>query len=239
MRSAILLCILLLLSSRPSSAQQCRADFDGSGAVEINELIQAVNEALGGCAGGHPTPTTRVTPTRTPTSEPAGSCPYKFNEAVSPDRFCGYSGPTTSQNCGDLLPSSSGWTTNGTDVYAIVSDSTGSLAVIGVRSNPTSATVDAVSPGPDFDQFFDATGTIAIPSNKRLTVAFNAGGSCGRISHTGTFDTLLGNAAIRAGLDGESIGSLVAALTQRAAPAAIADGRAAALRRLLGALREH
>lgn len=61
---ALAVVIAVLGFHRPTYAQQCRADFDGSGAVEINEVIQVVNEALGGC-GVTPTIRPSATPTRT------------------------------------------------------------------------------------------------------------------------------------------------------------------------------
>jgi hypothetical protein len=237
MRCVALFAVALLVASRPALGAECRADFDGSGAVEINELIQAVNEALGGCGGSNPTPTRRVTPTRTPTTAPAGSCPCKFNNAVSPDRFCGYFGPTTSRSCGDLLPSISGWTTDGTNVIAVLSDDTGSIAVVGVRTNPTAATINSVSPGPDFSNFFDATGTMALPSNMRFTVGVDFGASCGKLTHTGDFQGLFGDSALRAGVDQRpSIGSLIDIVVHNAAPAGISPQRNAVLRRLLEAM---
>lgn len=239
MRAVALLAILLLTPSRSTLAQQCRADFDGSGAVEVNELIAAVNEALGGCGGGNPTPTRRTTPTRTPTRTPTiapvSACPYKFNNAVTTDRFCGYFGPTTSRNCGDLLPSASAWTTEGTDVYAILADETGSVAVIGTRSNATTVNVHTLSPGPDFNQFFNATGSMSLPSNTRFTVTVDIGANCGRLTHTGTFDSLLGDSAVRASAVG--LGALGAVMAEHAAAAAIPDGRAVIVRRLVEAMR--
>lgn len=236
----LLFAVALFTMPTRSAVAACRADFNSSGAVEINEIIQVVNEALGGCSDAPATPTRRQpTPTRTPTEAPNG-CPYRFNDAVSGDRFCGYFGPTTSARCGDLLPSGSSWTTNGTDVYAILVDNTGSVGVIGTRSGPTSAKVDGVSPGPDFDQLFDATGTISLPSNARLTVAFDAGLDCGKLTHTGAFQSLIGDNALRAGRPPRGISEAIAALTKQAAAAGISvDARAAALRRLLGAMENH
>lgn len=54
----------------------CVGDADGNGTVTINELIQAVNNALVGCDGGSATPTSTpptTGPTPTPT-EPQGVC---------------------------------------------------------------------------------------------------------------------------------------------------------------------
>lgn len=191
--------VLLIVMAGAAGGQQCRADFDSSGAVEINELITAVNEALAGCNGnGNATPTRRVnTPTRTPTEAPAATCPYRFNQAVDSDRFCSYTGQLRS-NCSPFSVDT-GWITNGTTVIAIAVDSAGdSLAVEGRRTNPTSATVSSLSFGPDFDEEFSATGTISLPAGGGLRFTFNAGGNCGTYTHDGSFVRLNGSSGAQA-----------------------------------------
>ena len=163
---------------------QCRTDFDQSGAVEINELIQAVNEALGGCDGPVPTPTA-----------PATTCPYQFNDAVGSDRYCGYDGSIGSPVCSPL-GAVSAWGTDDLAVLVVFTDGEGlTVALEGRRTNPTTARVSALSFGPDFDESFEATGTMSLPSNRRLMVTFNAGGSCGTITLAGDFYGLEGTNA--------------------------------------------
>jgi hypothetical protein len=65
----ILLAALLLLLP-PAAGAQCCGDCDGDGQVSINELITAVNNALGQCASGSPTPT----------ALPTDQCPIDFRD---------------------------------------------------------------------------------------------------------------------------------------------------------------
>ena len=227
----------LLVSVRDVEAAECRADFNGSGAVEVNEVIQVVNEALGGCGGSAATPTRpAATPTRTPTVAPS-TCPYKFNQAVSPDLFCGYDGNLTS-GCAPF-PVGSAWTTSGTDVIALLVDNNGdSLAVAARRTSPTTAKVSSISFSPNFDESFTATGTVSLPSTSRLKVTFNAGGSCGTFVHDGTFASLIGDNAQTA--RAQTIGDLRAALRTQsgaAVSAAVGDDRLARIRALARSLR--
>lgn len=211
MRRVLFLIVLLLSPTRDAAAQQCRADFNGSGAVEVNELIQAVNEALGGCSGGAATPTSKpATPTRTPTVAPL-TCPYRFNQAVRPDRFCGYEGLVEPKNC-DSFRAGGGWTTADTDVIAIFVDQLDqALAIEARRTSPTSARVTGISFGPDFAELFEATGMLSLPSGSRFVATFNAGGTCGTFTHDLSFFGLVGDNATSA--SGHPIAELRASLT--------------------------
>ncbi len=226
----------LLVPCRGARAAQCKADFDGSGAVEINELIAAVNEALSGCSGGGATPTRKpATPTRTPTTAPADTCPYKFNQAVGTDRFCGYEGQVQPQHC-DAFHGRSGWTTQSDEVIGLFIDDFGnSLALDSQRTSPTTARVTAISFGPDFEQAFDASGSLSLPSVKRFMATFDAGGTCGKYTQNGMFYDLLGDNAVRAAM---GIAGLRAELRQQFSAAAVVrdDGRAARARALLRAM---
>lgn len=75
--------LLALLLSAGVAGAQCHADRDGSGAVEIHELIAAVNEALGGC--GAVTPTRTATPIRTPTADAPRDCMVRFTDDNTAD----------------------------------------------------------------------------------------------------------------------------------------------------------
>lgn len=204
----VIVSALAALLAVRTDAQMCRADFDGSGAVEINELIAAVNEALGGCAmgGRTPTPTRRAaTPTRTPTTAPP-TCPFRFNQAVSADRFCSYVGEFTSTSCAPFA-AVTGWTTSGTTVLAIFIDEFEfTVGVTATRTNPTTARVTSISFGPDFDDPIAATGTLSLPSNTRLGVSFAAGGTCGAFMQTAEFVRVIGSAtaAVQAAPSGAS-----------------------------------
>lgn len=215
LRIALPIALALALVANRTSAQSCRADFDSSGAVEVNEVILVVNEALGACAGQAATPTRgqrTATPTRTPTSPPADACPYRFNQAVSPDRFCNYFGSGDGP-CSDPFLSGGGWITDGQAVIAILVDEFGdSVAIDARRTNPTTARVTSVALGPDFENPVSATGTLALPSTSRFTISFDIGTSCGRLSFDGDFDGLIGENAVRV----ESLAGLRRSLEQRA-----------------------
>ena len=230
MRSIFVLLGLFALAIDDRASAQCRADFDSSGAVEINELIAAVGEALSGCGSGPATPTRRQpTPTRTPTNPPSDRCPSKFNDAVDADRFCGYFGQVTSPRC-QSFPVGSGWTTEGQDVVALLADTTGTIGVFGVRNSPTRVTVDSVAFGPDFDEFFNATGSMNLPNNRTLAVTAAFGSECGALTHNGTFEELLGGSA------GASVGGLLSFRAEMRGGVAgvgeVASARAEAAKRL-------
>jgi hypothetical protein len=69
----------LLVVATQGAHGQCCGDCDGNGAVAINELITAVNNALNGCTPSPPTPSATIpttnipTPTVTLTSAPANT----------------------------------------------------------------------------------------------------------------------------------------------------------------------
>lgn len=77
----IVIVVLALLLVAPAAGAQCCGDCDGNGEVTINELITAVNNALGVCSDG-PTPTPTV---------PADACPIDFlddnTQAGTPDCY--------------------------------------------------------------------------------------------------------------------------------------------------------
>ena len=88
MKTAAAVMMSLVISS--GAGAQCLGNFNDSGAVEINELIIAVNNSLSGCSG-EPTPT------------PGGdTCPIDFSDDNTangtPD--CFYVG-SWNQSCGD------------------------------------------------------------------------------------------------------------------------------------------
>lgn len=72
----------------------CVGDANGDRNVTIDELILAVNNALGGCDRPTPTPTEPAGPTATPTATPGGVC------AVTPGAW---SAPNWATNAADAL----------------------------------------------------------------------------------------------------------------------------------------
>ena len=225
----LLLLVVALASGGRADAQRCRADFDASGAVEVNEIIQVVNEALAGCGGPAATPTRRVaTPTRTPT--PVVSCPFRFDDTVDSNRFCGYVGNADSA-CGAPFAVASSWITDGGDVIALLVSAVDSIGVLARRTSPTAAAISGFAFGPDFDQFFTTTGTLSLPTDRQFRLSMRASAECGTLSHTGAFDSLLGEGA-RGATAGDDAG-LSAAMHGEPAAAVAADGLVTTWRTLL------
>lgn len=113
------LTLILILAFAPAARAQCLGDGDGNGAVEIHELVSAVNNALNGCGARAPTPT--PTRTRIPTQTPRPACPLRFDQS-SGQRACRFRGRFT--NVCDLP-----------DVDVLFA-STGEVLVLGIISTP-------------------------------------------------------------------------------------------------------
>jgi len=228
MKAAVLFMLCLLLPLRAQGAP-CRADLNGNGHTDVSDLVAAVGEVLNGCGDA-------VQPSPTPTQPAAGdTCPYKFNQAVTADRFCGYTGPaqTTCQS-GDF-EISSGWTTADTDVIAIVADRSGAIGIDARRTSPTMASVTSIAPGPNFDTPVAATGSLSLPSASQFNVGFSTSSSCGNLTHQGTFVMLLGGGGSKAAQP--SVEALREALRDGSGVATdSADDTPARLRALLRAL---
>lgn len=177
--TTILLAVTVLVPAQRAAAQACRADFDASGAVEINELIAAVNEALTGCDGATATPS--VVPSPTPTVQPADPCPWQFDQLVTPnDDFCRYVG-TGDSDCTEPYRAETAWTTRGDEVFAIIISAQGVLAVVADRTAATSAAVKSVAFGPDFQDVYTTTGTLTLASSRAMQFSIQ-----GLISECGT-----------------------------------------------------
>lgn len=188
MRLGFVLASLLLLSAAHAEAQCC-GDCDGNGEVAINELVGAVTRALDGCNDAPATPTRRPgTPTRTPTEPPAASCPFQFNDAVSADDpFCQYFGSADSA-CVAPYDAVTSWTTSGTDVFGLVIADAGVLGVVARRTSPTSAAVQSIALGPDFENFYTTSGTLSLPNARAARFSIRAlDSACGTLVHDGEF----------------------------------------------------
>ncbi len=189
MRTLLIIVALCAATSTAARGQECRADFNSNGSVEISELITALNEALNGC-GSVATPTRRQpTPTRTATPVP-DACPFRFNQAVS-EVFCYYEG-TAESACAFFGTFGSGWVTEGQNVFGVLTDGVETFTVVGRRTSPTSATVSAVILD---DEEFPATGTMALPDARTFRVRFNGGGNCAPFEHTGNYQEVIGEVA--------------------------------------------
>lgn len=215
------LAILLALIPAPALGQSCPGDVNGDRVVTVNELIAGVNSALNGCGGAAPTPTRTATPV-------PDACPFRFNQAVSSDQACAYSG-TADGSCGNFGDVASSWITLGTEVIAIMVDRSGSLAISARRASPTSATVYEIAPGPDFTNTMPTTGTLSLPAADRFRASIRST-NCGTVVHDGAFIGVLdGDAARVAGRM-----SLTRAVVGDPVPTD--EGRAALFRELYGKL---
>ncbi|MEO8604815.1 MAG: hypothetical protein ABI629_19770 [bacterium] len=146
---------------------------------------------------------------------------------MTSERFCGYVGDTNGP-CTGTFVSGAGWATDGTAVTLILVDPSGAtLGVDAQRMNQTTAKVKAVALGPDFSDPVAASGTVAIPSNTRLTVNFDLGTDCGVLTYAGTFDGLLGANAVTT----ESVAMLRQVLKSSGQPTPSADVSGGMVRR--------
>ena len=101
----------LVWSMAGSARAQCCGDCNGDGAVTINELITAVNNALSGCGAATATLERTVTPTRTPTlthkptvtPTPVPHCAFTFTD-TNGNGACVFQG-TYNRGCGSALNS--------------------------------------------------------------------------------------------------------------------------------------
>jgi hypothetical protein len=157
--------LLLTVAATDARAQQCRADFDASGAVEIGEVIQAVNEALNGC--GRPTPTVPL---------PTLNCPVRF----------------TGNNTADEQPACVFRLTSGTCrtvEYRFFTDGTNVIVELGTDpvgyysakpSGPLSGTITGRWSKADVSDFRATSGTLSLTSGNTLVFDPSVG-LCGRM----------------------------------------------------------
>jgi hypothetical protein len=104
MARMVLPMLVLVCSIAAGARAQCCGDCNGDGAVSINELITAVNNALFGCGAATPTPghgTPTHKPTATPT--PAPRCTLSFTNQNN-NGVCDFQG-TYNRSCGSALNS--------------------------------------------------------------------------------------------------------------------------------------
>lgn len=166
MKTAAAVMMSLMISS--GAGAQCLGDFNDSGAVEINELIIAVNNSLSGCSG-EPTPT------------PGGeTCPIDFSDDNTangtPD--CFYVG-SWNQSCGDDNLEAR-WISDGIDndgqddlvVIELLGFEPDFLFLAADVTSPTSAQLFAwfTVLNPDADDLFDLSGTATLPNAQAMTI---------------------------------------------------------------------
>ncbi len=171
-----LFCILgLMLSTHSVAAQECALDINGDGRTTVDEILVSVNEALNGCPGSPPV-----------------SCPLDFNDNNYLAAFCSYEGSAYS-SCGPLADEIVGWQSNGSGTVVVVfADISGTVGASATRTSATTALIYEISPGPDFDQTYSATGSVSLPSTTSLSANFDTSMSCVDITFSGTFVQMLG-----------------------------------------------
>ena len=137
--------------------------------------------------------------------------------------------------CTEPYEAETAWTTRGTQVFGIVIADQGVLAVVAQRTRATSAAVQTVAFGPDFQELFPTSGTLTLPSPR--TAQFSIQGlisECGTLVHNGDFIGQANTAAAASASQPPDLLGLGSSRSQRPPRAAIAD---AGDRQLLRALR--
>lgn len=174
-----LFCILgLMLSTRSVTAQECALDINGDGRTTVDEILVSVNEALNGCPG----------------SPPLG-CPLDFNDNNYLAAFCSYEGSAYS-SCAPPADQIVGWQSDGSGTVVVVfADAGGAVGASATRTSATTALIYEISPGPDFDQIYPATGSVSLPSTASLNANFDTSLSCVDVTFSGTFSEMLGGSS--------------------------------------------
>lgn len=220
----LILIAAALLALPSAAAAQCCGDCNGDGEVTINELITAVNSALGQCVAGP-----------TPTALPTDECPIDFSDdntrSGTPD--CFYIG-RWNPSCGaaDL---ESLWRSDGEIVIVDILGAQSDLFFVGGEVTGTNtANIIGWFIQPDASDLQDLAGTMTLGSRGTTlavdpnTPPVNIDGDCAFSQYRGALDDVQVPAAA------------TAALRRRAVdPAALARVRAALQARPRPQLRRH
>ena len=165
------------------AAAQCCGDCNGDGAVTINELITAVNNALDGCGAATPTAPPAVTPTAsatpgrtsTPTKKPTTTptpvprCPFTFSDHGA--ALCGFLGPFN-RGCGNDL--NSVFSSDGTTLVVTIDtmlDNPPTVAFSATISDASNAQLSAWS-SDNFQTMHPTAGTIQLTNDGQQLVIF-------------------------------------------------------------------
>lgn len=208
----LLLAVAIVCFVAGRAAAQCCGDCNDDGSVTINELIIAVNNALGGCNAPTPTQGPPATNTRKPTATrtPNDRCPFTLTDN-SGGRLCGFRG-RYNRGCGTDLDSV--LATNGTLL---------SVAVVTMLQNPpvvyfgarvdsaTSATLTGWSTD-NFQTINPTAGTVQLTDNQSQLVIFPNDPpfmitGCNFVQYTGAFTGSSGSSAAAAAELGDQQGA--------------------------------
>lgn len=188
------------------AAAQCCGDCNGDGEVTINELITAVNNALGGCGGATPTTGRPSTPTRPPTATPTPSnrCPFTFaDDSSGGGSPCTFLGPYN-RGCGSEL--SSVLTSNGTTLIVAIDTMLSDTPVVffGAQvGSPTSASLTGWSTD-NFQTVHPTAGDVQLTGNGSQLIIFPNDPpfmilGCNFVQYTGAYTGQTGGRALLAG----------------------------------------
>lgn len=210
MRGLIAGLVLMAAAAGPAAAQCC-GDCAGDGSVTIDDLIRAVNNALGGCAQPTETPTVGPSPTRTrvptntrrptATRTPSDRCPHTFN--TQGNNLCFFRG-TYNRGCGTAENST--FSSNGSVLIVTIATGVQNPPTVSFSANVTQGS-RATLTGYSFDNFQNVTliaGSVRLNEDRRElevfpnTSPFNING-CAFVQYLGEFQ----NAGAAAASDAE------------------------------------
>ena len=186
----VLFVLALVCSQVGRASAQCCGDCNGDGRVTIDELVTAVNKALGSCADATATtqPTATPTPPPTATPPPANRCPFTFSDNGN---LCTFHG-SFNRGCGNELDSL--LSVNGALVVVSIDtmlDTTPVLEFAAQVDNPTSANLMAWSTD-GFNTVHVTAGVIQLTDNGGTLIIFPNDPplqilSCNFVQYTGAY----------------------------------------------------
>jgi hypothetical protein len=222
MKTWLLVAWVLVAAVADRAAAQCCGDCDGNGTVTINELITAVNSALGSCAGPTPTAEHTATPTHKPTATPTpkNHCPFTF--ADSGNLLCTFSGPYN-RGCGTDLTSA--FSSDGSTLIVTIDTMLQSPPVVQFAAhvdNPTSASLTLWSTD-DFQTQHITAGQVQLNENGGQLVIFPNDPpfmilGCNFVQYVGTYTGSSRSRAVVGQTDGAVLFERVRAWYERRRP---------------------
>jgi hypothetical protein len=193
----VMLGLALLCASAGPAAGQCCGDCAGDGSVTIDDLIRAVNNALGGCpqetptVGPSPTRTRVPTNTRKPTATrtPADRCSSTFN--TQGNNLCLFRG-TYNRSCGTAVNST--FSSNGSVLVVTIATGLPDPPTVSFSANVTQGS-RATLTGWSTDNFQTVrivTGAVRLNDDRRQLEVFPDSspffiGDCAFVQYLGEF----------------------------------------------------
>lgn len=173
----VMLGLVLLCAGAGPVAGQCCGDCAGDGSVTIDDLIRAVNNALGGCpqetptVGPSPTRTRVPTNTRKPTATrtPNDRCSSTFN--TEGNNLCTFRG-TYNRGCGNEVNST--FSSNGSILVVTIATGIADPPTVSFSANVTQgsrATLTGWSPD-NFQTVNPVAGSVRLNDDRRELEVF-------------------------------------------------------------------